>query len=255
MICDDRRNPDRPGTASVDRRRRPNPGEHPGRCLSPHRRRRSQTVRTADTRAAVVAARCSSGCRRRGPCDWGVFWHQNQKVATATQVSISQDVADIGGIRFPVPPGWDVAVTKSDAKAFHVCVSINPAPDCDGIQMDIAVPGWFGNTDILPSGRLPMFDQCPAGVTGGHIIMTDDHNPIEVAGRPGIHYWGYCGNSSAVSHLWQLDDLSLLIYSPPGRYAAQISAIVAGLNLTQWAHHQGPQAAFFTSGSTAPRTR
>ena len=196
--------------------------------------------------AAVVIALLAAGV---------FFWHQNRKVATATQLAISGDVADIGGIRFPFPPGWDVAVTKSNAKAVHVCVSTNPAPDCDGIQMDIAVPGWFGNTDILPSGTLPMFDQCPAGTVGDHIIMTDDHNPIEVAGRPGIHYWGYCGNSSAVSHLWQLDDLSLLIYSPPGRYAAQISAIVAGLNLTQWAHHQGPQAAFFTSGSTAPPTR
>ncbi len=182
------------------------------------------------------------------------FWHQNQKVATATQVSISGNVADVGGIRFPVPPGWDVAVTKSDANAVHVCVAITLTPECDGVQMDIAVPGWFGNTVVLSTGTLPMFDQCPAGVTGGHIVMTDDHNPIEVAGRPGNHYWGYCGNSSAVSHLWQLDDLSLLIYSPPGRYAAQISAIVAGLNLTQWAHHQGPQAAFFTSGSTATPT-
>lgn len=182
------------------------------------------------------------------------FWHQNQTVATATRVSISGDLADVGGVRFPVPPGWDVAVTKSDAKAVHVCVAVNPAADCDGVQFDIAVPGWFGNTELLTSGTLPMFDQCPAGITSEHIIMTDDHNPIDVAGRPGIHMWGYCGNSSTTSHLWQLNDLSLQIYSPPGRYVTQISAIVAGLDLTQWAHHQGPQAAFITSGSTAPPT-
>lgn len=182
------------------------------------------------------------------------FWHQNQKVATATQVSISGDVADVGGVRFPVPPGWDVAVTKSDAKTVHVCIAANPAADCDGVQMVIAVPGWSGNTEILPSGTLPILGECPAGTVGPHVIMTDDHNPIEVAGRPGVHYWGYCGNRSALSHLWELDDLSLLIYSQPGRFATQISAIVAGLNLTQWAHHQGPQAVFLTSGSTAAPT-
>lgn len=195
--------------------------------------------------AAVVVILLATG---------GFFWHQNRKVATAAQVSISGNVADVGGIRFPVPRGWDVAVTKSDAKAVHVCVAINPTTDCDGIQMDIAVPGWFGKTEILPTGTLPMFAPCPAGTVGEHIIMTDDHNPIQVAGRPGIHYWGYCGDSSAVSHQWELDDLSLLIYSPPGRYAVQISAMVAGLNLTQWAHHQGTKAAFATSGSTAPPT-
>lgn len=210
-------------------------------------RRRTSTQRwlLPAAAAAVVVVLLATGV---------FFWRQSQKVATATQVTISGDVADVGGIRFPVPSGWDVAVTKSDDKAVHVCVSINPAPDCDGVQMDIAVPGLFGNTEILPSGTLPMFDPCPAGVTGDHIIMTDDRNPIEVAGRPGIHYWGYCGNRSAVSHLWQLNDLSLQIYSPPGQYAGQISAIVAGLNLTQWAHHQGPQAVFITRGSTAAPT-
>ncbi len=218
--------------------------DHSGRITSGRRTSVQRWLLPAAAAAAVVILLAT-----------GVFfWHQSQKVATATQVHISGNVADVGGIRFPVPPGWDVAVTTSDAKAVHVCAAIKPAADCDGVQMDIAVPGWFGNTEILPSGTLPMFDQCPAGTIGGHIIMTDDHNPIEVAGRRGIHYWGYCGNSSAVSHLWELDDLSLLIYSPPGRYAAQISAIVTGLDLTQWAHHQGPQDAFFTSGSTAPPT-
>ncbi len=183
-----------------------------------------------------------------------IIWHQNQKVATATQVRTRNDIADVGGVQFPVPAGWKVAVTKSSSEAVHVCVAVNPTANCDGVQMDIAVPGWFGKTELLSSGTLPMFDQCPPGGTTGRTVMTDDHNPIDIAGRPGIHLWGSCGNSSMTSHVWQLNDLSLQIYSPPGRYAAEILAIVTGLDLTQWAHPQGPVAASVTSGSTAPPT-
>ena len=184
----------------------------------------------------------------------GMFaWRQQQKVSAAARVTVSGDVADLGGVRFTVPSGWRVAVTRSDSVAVHVCVAAEPASTCDGVELDIAVPDWFNQTRILPAAA-PIFDSCAGGTSITHTIMTDDHNPIAVAGRPGIHYWGYCGNASAISHLWQLDDLSLQIYSPPGRYAAQISTIVAGLDLTQWAHHQGPQAAFFTSASSARPT-
>ena len=208
--------------------------------------RRTVTMRWLPPAAAVaaVAALLAAGV---------FFWHQQQKVVTATQVSVSGGVADVGGVRFPIPAGWQVAVANTDSTAVHVCVAADPTPDCDGVQLTIAVPGWFGRTEILPS-TAPIFDSCPGGTTVTHMIMTDDHNPIDVAGRPGNHYWGYCSDKpSAVSHLWQLDDLSLQIYSPPG-YATQISALVAGLDLSKWAHHQGPQAAFFTTGTTAPPT-
>ncbi len=78
---------------------------------------------------------------------------------------------------------------------------------------------------------------------------------LGIGRHAGVHEWAYCGtNASAISHLWQLDDGSLQIYSPPGRYAAQIASMMAGLDLAQWAHHPGPQAYFFTSASSAPPT-
>ncbi len=211
-------------------------------------RRRPVTVRwlLPAVAAAAVAVLLAAGV---------FFWHQQQTVSTASQVNINGDVADVGGVRFPVPAGWQVAVTKSGDTAVHVCVAADPAPDCDGVQLDIAVPGWFGKTPLLSSGSLDFFGSCPGGTGVNHTIMTDDHNPIDVAGRPGVHEWGYCSdNPTGVSHFWQLDDMSLQVYSPPGRYATQIGAIVAGLDLTQWAHPQGPQAAFFTSASSAPPT-
>ncbi len=223
---------------------------------------------TVPRQAAGVAKLRTAGQRRSGTTRWllpaaaaaavavvlaaGVLvLHYRDTAAAATQVTVSGNVADVGGVRFPVPIGWRAGVTSSNATAVHICVAAQPAAPCDGVRVDIAVPGWFGHTDILP--QPPFFDQCVDGSSKD--ILTDDHNPIDVAGRAGIHEWGYCGSQpSAVSHLWQLDDGSLQIYSPPGRYAALIASMVAGLDLAQWAHHPGPQVNFFTSASSAAPT-
>jgi hypothetical protein len=207
-------------------------------------RSRSMTARwlLPAAAASAVAAVLAAGV---------LAWHHHDTAAAATQVTVSGNVADVGGVRFPVPIGWRTQVTSSHSTAVHVCVAAQPAAPCDGVELDIAVPGWFGHTNILP--QPPFFHQCSDG--SGRYILTDDHNPIDVAGRAGVHEWAYCGSKpSAISHLWQLDDGSLQIYSPPGRYAAQIASMMAGLDLAQWAHHPGPQAYFFTSASSAPPT-
>ncbi|MET3807853.1 hypothetical protein ABIB25_004880 [Nakamurella sp. UYEF19] len=192
--------------------------------------------------AAAVAAVLAAGV---------LAWHHHETTISATQVTVSGNVADVGGVRFPVPVGWQTKVTSSDSAAVHVCVATQPSAPCDGVQWDIAVPGWSGSINILH--QPPFFDQCSDGSSKN--ILTDDHNPIDVAGRAGVHEWAYCGSTpAAVSHLWQLDDGSLQVYSPPGRYVAEITSMVAGLDLTQWAHPAGPQVYFFTSASAAPPT-
>ncbi len=173
-------------------------------------------------------------------------------VAAAAELTVTGQIADVGGVRFPVSPGRTVAVTGSDSTAVTVCVAVRPAAHCAGTRLILAVPDRSGDTAILNTPDPMLGALCPG--RSNRMVMTDDHNPIDIAGRPGIHYWSRCSGSPATDHLWELDDLSLEIYAPPDQDSAQSARIIAGLDLTHWPHHRGPQAAFLLRGTSAPNT-
>ena len=178
---------------------------------------------------------------------------RTRDVATTSTVTVTGNIADIGGVRFPLPAGWTAAVTATTDQSVTACVAAQPTTACTGIELSIAIPNRRGDTNLLPSVS-PIQDYvCPDGHGGltSKLTMVDDQLPIAIAGRPGVHCWAHCDGSTTTDHLWQLNDLSLQIYAAPAA-AQQGIKLIAGLDLASWSHHQGPQAAFFTRASTSP---
>lgn len=182
------------------------------------------------------------------------FWlPRTHDTASAATLTRSGDVADLGGIRFLLPHGWSVAVTSSADNVVVACIAAQSSSPCRGVQLTVAVPDRRGHSAPLRDESSFFTQKCSDGL--GHetskIIMIDDHPPISVAGRPGVHYWSHCGDSTVTEHLWQLDDLTFMVYAP-AEAAEQGIDIMAGMDLTHWRHSPGAPVAFFSGSPSAP---
>lgn len=163
--------------------------------------------------------------------------------AAARALSIRAGFADVGGVRFPVPAGWTVAVTSADDDAVTACVAAAPAPTCDGVLIVMAVPGAPALSSATTGGVLD--PRCPAG---GGIVMVEP--TITLGDRTGAHYFGgSCSIDGPQAHAWVTNDLSLAITTPNGRWADQGAAVAAGLDLSHWPRDPGPVLVYPTVAS------
>lgn len=152
----------------------------------------------------------------------------------ARALSVRAGVADVGGVRFPVPDGWSVAVTAADDDSVTACVAGTPAAPCDGVEVVMAVPDGpvlpHSTTDGVLGGR------CTGG--GGGIVMVD--SDVRLGGRAGIRYFGgSCSIDGPQANTWVTQDMSLAVSTPAGRWADEGAAVVAGLDLTNWPRQAG----------------
>lgn len=153
--------------------------------------------------------------------------------AAAATVAIVDRTADIGGVRFPVPQGWTVTA-REDGDTVIVCVAVTPAIPCDGVTLNIAIPGA---APLPPTVDAPVLG--PNCVDAGGFVRVDPHVTLGV--RPAVHYWGgSCSPDGPEAHLWILLDRSLALTTPPGLWADQGAAIAAGIDLNHWPHPTGP---------------
>ncbi|WP_353649152.1 hypothetical protein ABLG96_20470 [Nakamurella sp. A5-74] len=167
-----------------------------------------------------------------------------ERRTAAAAVSVSDGVADVGGVRFPVPAGWSVAAYPRD-DVVVACVAAAPSADCAGVTVTITVPG--GPT--LPNSfDFPVFgDNCAPG--DGKYVQVD--TSVALGGRPAIHYWGYCTLDAPQAHLWMLLDRSLAITTPRGKWADQGALIAAGVDLRTWSRQPGPRLIEWAEASEA----
>ncbi|WP_420120812.1 hypothetical protein [Nakamurella sp.] len=186
------------------------------------RRRWAAPLAAAAAVAAVLAAVSLSGAAGSGAAD------------TARVLSVRSGIADVGGARFPVPPGWTVAVTAADDDAVTACLAPAPAPACDGVQVVMATPGG----PMLPDSVIDnVFGAvCPNG--GGGYIRAEPE--IQLGGRAAVHYFGgSCTLDGPTAHAWITNDRTLAVTTPTGRWAAEGAAVANGLDLTQWPRPEG----------------
>lgn len=212
-----------------------------GRTRShPQRRRWIAPLAAAAAVAAVLAAVTLPGSDGPGSTE------------AARSLSIRDGIADAGGVRFPVPPGWTVAVTAADDNSVTTCVAATPAADCEGVTVVMAVPDGPALPDSV-TGNV-MTGRC-AGGSGGYVQVDPS---IRLGGRNGVHYWGgSCSMDGPVAQAWITDDRALAITTPAGRWAAEGAAVAAGLDLATWARPAGtalPYRSAATSTASAITT-
>ena len=206
-------------------------GESTARPVRPRRRLAPVLI------AAVVVAVAVTGT---------ILINQNQRhrdEVAAGIVNVTQGVASVDGIQFPVPSGWSVWTVSHDADASTVCVAPTPpAPLCSAVQLRVAIAGRNGSITALPGS--PLFD---SGSKEKEITI-DSSGPV--AGRPGVREHFVMGGGSTAT-LWSTNDLALEITVRGEALVPQAERIVAGLDLTRWAHAYGPQLAFFGPADSA----
>lgn len=178
-------------------------------------------------------------------------WPGGSRVADeARTLAVRGDVADVGGVRFPIPDGWSVAVIAADDDAVTACVAAVPAAPCDGVQVVLAVPDGpvlpHSTTDIVLGGR------CAGG--GGGTVQVD--SGILIGGRSGTHYFGgSCTiDGRPWANAWITQDMSLAVLTPMGRWTDEGAALVAGLDLTRWPREAGPALLYATTVDAVPPT-
>lgn len=167
--------------------------------------------------------------------------------AAATRLTISDGVADVGGVRFRVPAGWTVAVTSTTDDAVTACVASAPAADCDGVKFRISVPDRAGAGTPL-TNSMEFEPQCVG--TAPSMIRIDE-SLSSLSGRPAYHYWSYCGPAGPEKHLWQLTDMTLEITTPAGRWSAEGATVAAGLDLSMWPVNSGEVRVFVTEATSS----
>ncbi|WP_395727060.1 hypothetical protein [Nakamurella sp.] len=181
------------------------------------RRRWAAPLAAAAAVAAVLAAVSLSGAAGPGAAE------------AARTVSMRAGVADVGGVRFPVPLGWTVAVTAADGDAVTACVASAPTAECDGVTVVMAVPdGAALPTSVTDN----VFGAVCANGGGGYVQVEPG---TRLGGRAAAHYFGgSCTPDGPTAHAWVTDDRALAVTTPAGRWAAQGAAVANGLDLTHW---------------------
>ena len=148
----------------------------------------------------------------------------------ARSLSVRAGVADVGGVRFPVPPGWTVAVTAADDDAVTACVAAAPTAECDGVTIVMAVPGG----PLLPDSVTDNVFGAVCRSGGGGYVQVEPE--IRLGGRAAAHYFGgSCTPDGPTAHAWVTDDRALAVTTPADRWAAQGAAVANGLDLSHWA--------------------
>ncbi|WP_029137780.1 hypothetical protein [Nakamurella lactea] len=196
-----------------------------------HRRRWVAPLAAAIAVIAVVAGVIALTAGR-------VSQREIDRAATVTE---SGAIADVGGVRFPIPDGWSVGVVGADARSVRVCIAADPTAGCNGVSLTIALPGGPA-LDVRPLG------DC-ADDTPDYLIHADDGEAL--GGRGGVHYYQWCGKSGPVSHQWVLLDFGLQIITPAGKYEQQGRQIADGLDLSRWPRSPGEQQVHWTMGTRA----
>lgn len=165
-----------------------------------------------------------------------------REIDRAAAVTISAGIADVGGVRFPVPAGWTVAVVSRSRQQIRACVAMSPAAQCDGVTVTMALPTGepLAQSDVVT---------CPDGTSNA--VIQIENLPGTVGGRPGFHYFGSCSPHRLIAHQWVTLDLGLQILTPAGRYAAQGAEVAGGLDLHDWPRPIGPQLIQWTVGSAS----
>lgn len=213
------------------------PAGRPPRPAGAHRRRWVAPVAAAAAVAGVLSVAI-------------LPWPGGSRVADeARTLSVRAGVADVGGVRFPIPDGWSVAVIAADDDSVTACVAAVPAAPCDGVQVVMAV----ADGPVLPDSTTDVVfgARCTGG--GGGYIMADPD--IELGDRPGVHYiGGFCSIDGPQANVWITKQLSLAVSTPPGRWADQGAAVVAGLDLTRWPREPGPELLYPTVATPFPPT-
>lgn len=205
-------------------------------AATPSRLRWLVPVAAAAAVTAVLAAAFLPRSAGPGPAD------------AARALSVQAGVADVGGVRFPVPDGWTVAVTAADDDAVTACVAAAPAAPCNGVEIVLAVPDGPALPDSVTDEVLG--PGCTGG--GGGFVLVDPSVPL--GGRAGVHYFGgSCTMDGPQAHVWVTQDMSLAITTPPGRWASEGAAIVAGLDLAGWPREPGPVLLYRTEANSLPQ--
>lgn len=182
------------------------------------RRRWAAPLAAAAAVAAVLAAVSLSGAAGPGTAE------------AARSVSMRAGVADVGGVRFPVPPEWSVAVTAADDDAVTACVAAAPTAECDGVTIVMAVPGG----PLLPDSVTDNVFGAVCRSGGGGYIQGEPE--IRLGGRAAVHYFGgSCTPDGPTAQAWVTNDRSLAVTTPADRWAAQGAAVANGLDLSHWA--------------------
>lgn len=171
---------------------------------------------------------------------------EHRLAVAATTVTITGGIGDVGGVRFPLPQGWTVAVTDSSDGAVTACAAVTPSVECDGVEFRIAVPDREGSAPPLDYSTT-FEPQCvrPSTTT---IRLDDTYSAL--GGRAAHHYWSYCGSAGPEEHMWQLDDMTLEITTARGSWLFEGSAITAGLDLSSWPVSPGSQMVYVTSATS-----
>lgn len=165
------------------------------------------------------------------------------RTAAAT-VAIENGIADVGGVRFPVPAGWTVSARLQEDMVV-ACAAAAPTGNCDGVTISIAIP----DGPPLPNAvENAVIDQnCQPD--DGRFIKVDTTPAL--GERAAIHYWGSCFLGGYEAHLWLLLDRSLAVSTPAGEWADEGARIARGIDLRQWSRQPGPQLVQWAEASTA----
>lgn len=153
-----------------------------------------------------------------------IGWDRVQTSAAA-QLEVTGPQVTVGGVRFPVPEGWQPEIVDSNDQAVTVCVSADPTvTPCSGVTVRIAVPGGLTNAFIpVPN---------PA-ITDCDWLRREDVDQV-LAGRPAEITSTSCTPDGPRSLSWYLTDGSLSITTPPDQAIEQARLIAAGMDLTEW---------------------
>lgn len=151
----------------------------------------SGIARTAESRRRAILSRwvapaaVAAAVAAVGIPSWVMASRQDTSGATpaASQPIVTEagGYVTAAGVRFPLPAGWTARAVDQTNAAVTVCVAANPAPDCDGVTVRVAIPDADGGITPVPdaltfedpvlasaqAAREPTFEVAPGtGVTG-----------------------------------------------------------------------------------------
>lgn len=184
--------------------------------------------------AALIAAMLIGGSIGMAAFrDTGTALAAAQRVPSVTAGATLPSQADqtiVDGIAIPTPPGWSVIEMEPRPGARQVCLATagEAGDDCaNGMTFMIA--------STVDGVTATIATQPPDLCRGATQVMT--YNPAAVLdGRAAVQYRIQCDGEGPTAEYWQLADQSLSISTPLAVVPQTYAEIIAGIDLSGWAH-------------------